>query len=68
MNNRAAEALARGDLSDAYCWAREAMIQAPDFLSAYNTLGVLYPRHGNLAKAKKVLNHALQRDPALPTT
>ena len=34
MNNRAAEALARGNVSDAYWWAREAIVQDPGFLSA----------------------------------
>ena len=64
MNNRAAEALARGELNDAYWWAREAMRQDPRFLSAYNTLGVIYRRHGNLAAAEHVLQHVLQREPA----
>jgi Tfp pilus assembly protein PilF len=63
MNNRAAEALARGQVNDAYWWAREAIKQDPSFLSAYNTLGVLYRRHGNLREAEKVFSHALEREP-----
>ena len=63
MNNKAAEAIARGKLDDAYWWARAAVAQAPDFLSIYNTLGVLYRRHGNPAEARKVLAYALERDP-----
>jgi Tfp pilus assembly protein PilF len=63
LNNHAAEALARGQVNDAYWWAREAIAQDPSFLSAYNTLGVLYRRHGNLAEAARVLSHALQREP-----
>ncbi len=63
MNNRAAEALARGNVSDAYWWAREAIVQDPGFLSAYNTLGVLYRRRGGLAEAERVLSHALQGEP-----
>ena len=31
MNNRAAEALARGQLDAAYWWARAAILRAPDF-------------------------------------
>ena len=64
MNNRAAEALAAGQLDDAYWWARAAVGEDPQFLSAYNTLGVVYRRHGDLAEADKVLAYALERDPA----
>ncbi len=63
MNNRGAEALARGQVSDAYWWAREAIRQDPNFLSAYNTLGVVYRRSGNPLAAEKVFMHALARDP-----
>jgi Tfp pilus assembly protein PilF len=66
MNNRAAEFLALGRLNDAYWWAREAIGQAPTFLSSYNTLGVIYLRHGNLPEAEQVLDHALQREPENP--
>ena len=31
MNNRAAEALAKGRLDDAYAWARMAIVQDPEF-------------------------------------
>ncbi|MEO8383813.1 MAG: tetratricopeptide repeat protein [Betaproteobacteria bacterium] len=62
MNNRAAEALARGQVNDAYWWAREAVIQDPTFLSAYNTLGVVYRHSGNLPQAEKALNYAMERD------
>jgi len=63
MNNRAAEALAREQVSDAYWWARAAITQDPKFVSSYNTLGVVYRRHANLSEAEKVLNHALEREP-----
>jgi len=63
MNNRAAEGLAKGRLDDAYAWAHAAIEQDPGFMSSYNTLGVIYQRHGNLAEAEKVLNIALQREP-----
>ena len=63
MNNRAAEALAAGNVDDAYWWARAAVRQDPEFVSAYNTLGVVYRRHGNPNEAEKVLAYALERDP-----
>ena len=64
MNNRAAELFARGEVNEAYWWARAAIEQDPGFLSSYNTLGVIYKRHGNPAEAEKVLAHALEREPA----
>ncbi len=64
MNNRAVEALARGNLDDAYWWAREAIVQAPDYLSAYNTLGVVYQRHRNPHEAEPVLRYVLALEPA----
>ena len=63
MNNRAAEALARGEIDSAYWWAREAMRQGPAFLSAYNTLGVVYLRHGDSAQADRVFARVLEREP-----
>jgi Tfp pilus assembly protein PilF len=63
MNNRAAEAFARGRVNDAYWWARAALEQDPAFVSAYNTLGVIYRRHGNPAEAERVLAYALEREP-----
>jgi Tfp pilus assembly protein PilF len=62
MNNRAAEALALGNINDAYWWVREAVIQDPSFLSAYNTLGVVYRRSGFLPEAEQALNFAMERD------
>lgn len=66
MNNRAAESLARGQLSDAYWWARAAIAQDPAFRSAYNTLGVVYLRHGDWPEAERVLGHVLEREPGNP--
>ena len=63
MNNRAAEALARRQIDEAYWWARGAIVQAPDFPGPYNTLGVVYLRHGDLAAAEGVLRHLLLRNP-----
>ena len=63
MNNRAAEAFARGKLDDAYWWARAAIGADPQFMSSYNTLGVVYRRHGNPDEATKVLAYANEREP-----
>ena len=66
MNNRAAESLARGRLNDAYWWAREAIVQDPAFTRGYNTLGVIYRRHGNGPEAERALAYALTREPNNP--
>ena len=63
MNNRAAEALLQGRLDDAYAWAREAIMQDPAFVSAYNTLGVIYLHHGDLPQADAVFAEVLEREP-----
>lgn len=64
MNNRAAEALAAGDPNEAYWWVRGAIQSAPDFLTAYNTLGVVYLRHGQPAAAEAALRKVLQDAPS----
>jgi tetratricopeptide (TPR) repeat protein len=64
MNNRAAEALVVHQFDAAYAWARQAIMQDPKFLDAYNTLGVIYRRHGNLAQAERVFDYVLEREPA----
>jgi Tfp pilus assembly protein PilF len=66
FNNRAAEALVAGRPDDAYWSAREALRQAPGFLGAYNTLAVVYQRHGDPALAETVLKAVLEREPASP--
>jgi Tfp pilus assembly protein PilF len=63
-NNRAAEALVAGDLDAAYWHARDALVADPTFTAAYNTLGVLYRRHGDLRLAERALRRALAREPA----
>jgi tetratricopeptide (TPR) repeat protein len=63
MNNRAAESYERGRVDDAYWWARAAIGADPQFLSSYNTLGIIYRRHGNPDEARKVLAYANERDP-----
>jgi hypothetical protein len=66
MNNRAVESLTSNDVDDAYWWAREAILQDPRFMSGYNTLGVIYQRHGNLAEAQRAFEYVLEREPANP--
>jgi Flp pilus assembly protein TadD len=63
MNNRAAESFALGNMTDAYWWARGAILQNAQFVSSYNTLGVVYQRTGHLPEAEAVLAYALQREP-----
>lgn len=63
MNNRAAETLAQGQVDQAYWWARAAIGAAPDYQSAYNTLGVIYLKHGKPPQAERALRHALERMP-----
>ena len=64
MNNRAVETLAAGDVDNAYWWAREAIRQDPKFLSAYNTLGVVYHRHRDREASERVLRYVLDVEPA----
>jgi Flp pilus assembly protein TadD len=63
MNNRAAENLHDGQLDEAYWWAREAVLQAPRFMAGYNTLAVIYRRHGDAAAAERTLRLILDREP-----
>jgi Tfp pilus assembly protein PilF len=62
MNNRAAESLAQGNLSDAYWYAREAVLQDPRYLTAYNTLGVVYLRQNRPEWARQVFEAVLERE------
>jgi Tfp pilus assembly protein PilF len=63
MNNRAAEAMVHGQLDDAYWRARQAIQLDPQFFSSYNTLGVVYLRRGDAARAENVLRFALSGHP-----
>lgn len=63
MNNRSAESLAAGNVDDAYWYVRAAINADPELATLYNTLGVVYLRHGDLAEAARVLAHGLERDP-----
>jgi Tfp pilus assembly protein PilF len=62
MNNRAAEALARGDMAEAYAYAREAVIRDPAYAGAYNTLAVIYQRRGLAEAAERAYRHAIAQD------
>lgn len=64
MNNRSAESLAEGQLDDAYWWSRAAIEAEPTFLTAYNTLAVVYLRRGALMQAERVLTQLLALEPA----
>lgn len=63
MNNRSVELMSSGDLNAAYWWVREAIAQDPSFISAYNTLGTVYYRHGDLAHAEAALRYVVAREP-----
>ena len=51
MNNRAVESLLAQQPATAYAWLREALRADPGFAAAYNTLGVVYQRAGQLVLA-----------------
>jgi tetratricopeptide (TPR) repeat protein len=61
-NNRAAEALADGRLDDAYAWAAASVRRDPGFAGAYNTLGVIYLRHGDFVQAERAFERVLAGD------
>jgi tetratricopeptide (TPR) repeat protein len=63
QNNRAAEALVQNRLDDAYWWARAATSVNPRMAMAYNTLGVIYERRGDLPMAERAYRAALTREP-----
>lgn len=62
LNNRAAEELAQNRTTTAYWWARAAVEQDPGYTTGYNTLGVVYQRHGNYELAERVYKRALERE------
>jgi tetratricopeptide (TPR) repeat protein len=63
LNNRAAEALTAGKVDDAYWWSRAAIQTDSRWLSAYNTLAVLYRRKGMMERAESTLRLVLDREP-----
>jgi Tfp pilus assembly protein PilF len=64
LNNRAAEALARGEVDRAYWWARAAVLHDARFMPAYNTLGVVYLQHRQPVQAERAFRLLLQREPS----
>jgi Flp pilus assembly protein TadD len=62
MNNRAAEALVQENVDDAYWWARGAVTQPGAPVIAFNTLGVVYQKQGDMLHAERVFRAALERD------
>ena len=62
FNNRAAEALAVGDIAQSYAFARAAVLEDPAYTTAANTLAVVYMRAGHLAEAETALRHTLNAD------
>lgn len=64
LNNRAAEALARGELDKAYWWSRAALQRDGGFAPAANTLAVVYQRAGHVAAAERALRFVIEREPA----
>ncbi len=63
FNNRAAELLSAGRTADAYWHARAALLQAPSFFTAANTLGVIYSRAGQAAAAEVAYRRVLEAEP-----
>ncbi|HEX9171357.1 MAG TPA: tetratricopeptide repeat protein [Telluria sp.] len=63
MNNRAVESMLAGRIDDAYWWARGAVTHDPASAVAYNTLGVIYQRHGQTQMAERIFHLALEREP-----
>lgn len=63
LNNRAAEALAGGELNGAYWYARAALRHDPQFVAAANTLGVVFQRAGHAEPAERALRFVIERDP-----
>ncbi len=63
MNNRAVEAMTRGELDDAYWWARASTLQDPSLMSGYITLAVIYRNRRQPVLAEAVLRHVAEREP-----
>ena len=61
LNNKSAEALARKRTDEAYWWIRSAIVTDPAYADAYNTLGLVYLRHGLPERAEGALRAALDR-------
>jgi Tfp pilus assembly protein PilF len=62
MNNRAAESLVMDRIDEAYWWARAAVARPNAPAAAFNTLGVVYQKHGDSVLAERVFRAALEHD------
>lgn len=63
LNNRAAEELDAGRIDNAYWWARKATQEHPDFVTAFNTLGVVLERRDQVQLAERAFRVVLAHDP-----
>ncbi|HEY9063569.1 MAG TPA: tetratricopeptide repeat protein, partial [Burkholderiaceae bacterium] len=64
LNNRAVESMTQGRLANAYWFAREAVREDAQLVSAYITLAVVYRSVHQPALAERALQRVLERDPA----
>ena len=64
-SNRGAEALQRGDVSDALDWLQTAVIVDPGLVPAWVNLGVVLRRAGDVRGAEEAYKHALEIDPRM---
>ncbi|MEO8057319.1 MAG: hypothetical protein ABI671_03260 [Burkholderiales bacterium] len=63
LNNRAVESLTRGEVRDAYWWAREAIRKDPQLTSAYITLAVVYRNQRHPEFAEEALERVAAHEP-----
>jgi tetratricopeptide (TPR) repeat protein len=63
LNNRAVEELDAGHVDNAYWWARKAVLEHPDFVTSFNTLGVVLERRGQAQSAERAFRLAIEHDP-----
>ena len=64
LNNRAVETLTRGDVDQAYAYARAAVLKDPQLAAGYLTLAVLYRSRHQFELADRALLHVLAIDPS----
>lgn len=63
LNNRAAESLTVGRVSEAYGYARASLLQDAGFVAAANTLGVVFTRAGHPVQAEAAFRGTLAVEP-----
>lgn len=63
LNNRAVEALAKGQTDDAYAWVRAAIRHDPAYDAPYNTLAMVYRGRREPVLAERALRRVLERRP-----